>query len=554
MKQARSSYKEWRALQQRNARALAPADGELPAVTFLVSIGNGQEVSALETLRSLLLPGVKNWRVLPVVSSIEQWEQILPQLHFEAVLPPVLIDDAVSAISELANCDFLCFCRAGDCFEDYLAPQFHLHLLRNPLADIYYFDCEVQQDAGRAPKPFFKPAAASPELMLSVNYLSRGFIRRSSLLQILKQTCVVEELLELEYLLMLDFVEKKTATCHIPLVLVSQAPEGDLQAGYDAMIEKRLEAKGFSNIICEDKGGCRRVNWSTGEPSVSVIILNRNHGTWLRALTDSIFTRTDYENYSLIIVDNMSSEPDALNFYDELEGNARVTIVPYNEPFNYSTAINIGVAHSKAEIIALLNNDMLITHGNWLRELVQWAAHPEIGVVGGKLLHRNRTIQHAGIILGMNAFVGHLYLNAPEHYFGLAGSVDWYRNLYALTGACQAMRRGLFHEAGGYNEEFKLAFGDIDFCLRVSKAGYRNLYNPHAQIIHFEGGSRGYETPVKDILFGYKELSAYLAEDDPYFSPALTYTPIPRCDTSAPGVNLRLKKIEARQRSVGFSP
>jgi len=181
---------------------------------------------------------------------------------------------------------------------------------------------------------------------------------------------------------------------------------------------------------------------------------------------------------------------------------------------------------------------------------VQWANHPEIGVVGGKLLHRNCSIQHAGIILGMNGFIGHLYLNAPEHYRGLAGSVNWYRNFYALTGACQAMRRELFHQVGGYDERFKLAFGDIDFCLRVIKAGYRNLYNPHAELIHFEGGSRGYETPVKDILLGYEELGPWLKQDDPYFSPNLTYNPIPRCNFTPDAINTRLANIENRKRSI----
>jgi len=182
--------------------------------------------------------------------------------------------------------------------------------------------------------------------------------------------------------------------------------------------------------------------------------------------------------------------------------------------------------------------------------MVRWACQPEIGVVGAKLLHKNRSIQHAGIILGMNGFIGHLYLNAPEHYHGLAGSADWYRNFYALTGACQAMRRNVFNQVGGYDPRFRLAFGDIDFCLRVIKEGYRNLYTPFAQLIHFEGSSRGYSTPTGDILFGYHELKSWLEADDPYFSPNLTYTPIPKCNTGHRTANDRLERIEQRKRSI----
>jgi GT2 family glycosyltransferase len=252
-------------------------------------------------------------------------------------------------------------------------------------------------------------------------------------------------------------------------------------------------------------------------------------------------------------VDNRSTEPEVLAYYDELAGNERVTLVHYDKPFNYSEAINLGVAQSTADVVVLLNNDMLVTDAGWLHELVQWAVQPGIGVVGGKLLHRNNTIQHAGIILGMNGFIGHLYLNAPEHYHGLAGSVDWYRDLHAVTGACQAVRRALFLQVGGYDERFRLAFGDIDFCLRVVKAGCRNLYNPFARLTHFEGGSRGYETPVKDILLAYDELLPWVEKHDPYYSPNLTYQPIPQCNSQSGEVDARLQNIKNRRRSLSKS-
>jgi GT2 family glycosyltransferase len=311
-----------------------------------------------------------------------------------------------------------------------------------------------------------------------------------------------------------------------------------------------MERQGMTGVAVQEKEAQSRVTWEIGAPRASLIILSHNNGQFLRDLVNSIFNTTDYADYSLIIVDNRSTEGDLLEFYEELKSNPRVKLVHYDEPFNYSKAINIGVEHSDGEVVVLLNNDMLVTDSTWLRELVQWAVHPQIGVVGGKLLHRNLSIQHTGIILGMNGILGHLYLNAPEHYHGLAGSADWYRNFYALTGACQAIRRELFHQVGGYDERFRLAFGDIDFCLRVAKAGYRNLYNPFARLIHFEGGSRGYETPAKDIQLGYAELMPWLEQDDPYFSPSLTYEPIPQCVLSEEGLNARMINIEKRRKSI----
>jgi hypothetical protein len=165
----------------------------------------------------------------------------------------------------------------------------------------------------------------------------------------------------------------------------------------------------------------------------------------------------------------------------------------------------------------------------WLGELAQWAMRPEIGVDGGKLLHPNYTIQHAGLILGMNGFLGHLYLNAPEHYCGLLGSADWYRNLHAVTSTCQMVRRELFTTVGGYDENYRLVFGDIDFCLRLHDLGYRNMVTPFARLYHYEGKSRGYKSPVDDILRGYDQMADRLKVEDPYFSQILNCEPILKC-------------------------
>jgi O-antigen biosynthesis protein len=183
----------------------------------------------------------------------------------------------------------------------------------------------------------------------------------------------------------------------------------------------------------------------------------------------------------------------------------------------------------------------------WLSELTQWAIRPEVGVVGAKLLRKNRTIQHVGIILGLTGFMGHIYLNAPEHYNGLFGSVDWYRNYLAITGACQMIRRDVFEEVGGYDLAYELAFGDIDFCIKVHEKGYQNVYTPFAKVFHYEGSSRGYQTPVDDILRGYEQLETYLVEGDPFYSPNLTYTRIPKCVVEKHSDDERLRQTRARK-------
>lgn len=552
IRRAETSYQAWH--QQEDAQQSLSVDrpDPLPNVTFLLSIGPEEERPALATIDSLCSLRSGGWQVRPVVSKGVDMAAYQDRTKFDARLhqPLELNERALIALTEL-SADFVVFCRAGDVFHPALLDHFHAALAGAPNSAVYYSDCEFVQAGSTLFKPFFKPAASSPELMLSQNYLSRGFIRVDALKEV-RVTCANDtHPLDLEYALLLGLIAQAVSMQHIPAVLVRLSSLSSLGEDHRAeIIAAHYQDLGMRSVKVEVSGESHRVNWDGGNPSVSLIILNQNHADWLRNLIDSIFSLTDYLNYSIIVVDNQSTQADVLAYYRELAGNDRVQVVHYDRPFNYSEAINIGVAHSSAEVVVLLNNDMQVSDPGWLRELVQWAMHPQIGVVGGKLLHRDHSIQHAGIILGMNGFIGHLYLNSPEHYHGLAGSVDWYRNFYALTGACQAIRRELFHSVGGYDERFRLAFGDIDFCLRVVKAGLRNLYNPYAVLTHFEGGSRGYETPVKDILLGYEELLPWLEQDDPYFSPNLTYEPIPSCTADRGGVDVRLANILRRKQAL----
>jgi GT2 family glycosyltransferase len=549
MRNAEVSYKGWREQQAGSLNYSRVISDTTPEVTFLLGIGAGDEAASLATLHSLQAMAGVNWQLLPAAADGINLNEISARLGKEdRLLTPVSISDLRLDLKDFPVDSFVIFCQAGDVFAPTLLDELSAALIEIPSADIIYTDCEYRKTGSGQLAPFFKPSTPSPELMFSVNYLSRSFMRASFLAKI---TIPAFDLIGLEYSLQLELVETNTVMHHIPRVLVRLRELPLISEGpVHSALELNFKRQGAQNVVVSHSAGQTRVNWEFGSPSVSLIILSHNHGAWLRNLVDSIFNITDYANYKLVIVENSSTEPEVLAYYDELATNERVTIVPYDQPFNYSEAINIGVAHSSADVVVLLNNDMLVTEAGWLRELVQWAVKPGIGVVGGKLLRGDNSIQHAGIILGMNGFIGHLYLNAPEHYHGLAGSVDWYRDLYAVTGACQAVQRDLFLKVGGYDERFRLAFGDIDFCLRVVKAGYRNLYNPFARLTHFEGGSRGYETPVKDILLAYDELLPWVEKHDPFYSPNLTYQPIPRCNLLPGAVDVRMKNIENRRRSL----
>ena len=262
------------------------------------------------------------------------------------------------------------------------------------------------------------------------------------------------------------------------------------------------------------------------------------------------YTLTNYPNYSVILVDNASSGELVSRYYSELERIPNLRITHFDTVFNYSAAINAGVRASNSELVLLLNNDMKVTDPDWLHEMAQWALEPGIGIVGAKLIHTDRSLQHAGVVVGFNAFMGHLYLDAPEHYYGLAGSSDWYRNTSAVTGACQMMRRSLFEELGGYDEKYQLVFSDVDFCFRAIQKGYRILYDPFVTLFHYEGGSRGYRTPLRDIARAYELWEDWLLQPDPYYSPCLTATTIPRCLGDDKERELEIEKIRIKKEAI----
>ena len=540
IKKARNSYHRYKAQQDHAPFPPAPGAHAQPTVTFLLAIRNGAERLAEETLKSIRDLASPNWEVVPVLDeSLSSTGWLTENLTDPRIKPALRLNDIRLKKWITVRNGASVFCNSGDIFHKSLLNHYYAVLSRGENPDIVFFDCEYQ-DPVSGTRPFFKPAVLTPDLLVSINYLSRALIRNSSISAFSFESRSTDDLLALEYALVLQLSKRKCSVQHIPGILVSlQDKDATLVESLLTVLKNHFTELGFKQVNVKKQGVGRQINWQHHNPSAAIIILNQNHGGWLRTLIHSIKTKTEYPDYSIVIVDNQSTEQNVLNYYQELATDQQVKVVHYDQEFNYSTAINTGVANTQAEVIVLLNNDMLVIEPDWLNELVKWASHPEIGVVGARLLHRNRSIQHAGIILGMNKYVGHLYLNAPEDYFGLAGSTMWYRNFHALTGACQAVRREVFQQLGGYDERYHLAFGDINFCLKAEQKGYRNLYNPYATLIHYEGGSRGIETPVQDILLGYEEILRDVQNGDPFFASHLSYTNIPSCLTKTEIDNLK---------------
>jgi GT2 family glycosyltransferase len=408
---------------------------------------------------------------------------------------------------------------------DIVAPGALYELARaledQPDADVLYSDEDRLDGPGRGRHtPCFKPDW-SPDLLLSCNYIGRLTAFRSTVA--LSAGGFSDEYPgaeEWEFWLRLSGAGARFRRLPRCLYHAAAAPPPPSPEHVRLLLSRHCEKLGLRAGVTTSEG-VARVSWDVqGAPLVSIIIPNRNAATILKQCVRGILEATSYRRIELIIVDNQSSDPEVLEFYDTLTGRHAVRVLSFDRPFNYSAACNAGAAVARGDLLLFLNNDVEVIQPDWLEELVRWAQLPNVGVVGGKLLYPDRRIQHAGIVFGLG-LVGHIFSGAPEKASGVFGSTECYRNYLAVTGACQMMRKDVFLQLGGYDERFRLSFSDVVLCMEAWKAGYRVVYTPHACLVHLESYTREGEDLSEDV----ERLAAYLQRtgfvEDPYFHPAL---------------------------------
>jgi GT2 family glycosyltransferase len=434
----------------------------------------------------------------------------------------------------LARGDFVLFLDHDDCLSpDALFEIVDLLNSRPEIDIIYYDEDKLSADGKTRHDPLFKPAW-SPELLIAVNYLTHATYRRS----------LVREVggLDLEYDgaqdwdLALRCSERTTRIGHVPKVLYHwRQLEGSTAGAFDSKdyvferqlrcVRNHLERRGIgeAEVSFVARGRLRAV-WPVSGARVSIIIPTKDKLSYLERCVSSILERTAFQDFELILVDNGSEEPETLAYYESIEQDPRIRRIDYPEPFNWSAANNRGAESATGDTLLFLNNDIEILEPDWLEEMLRWVELPSIGAVGAKLLSERGSIQHAGVIVGMEGHASHVFYGAKERHVGPFGPVDWYRNLSAVTGACMMVPRDLFERAGRFDEHYELVFSDIEFCLRIRAMGYRVLYTPHARLRHYEGCSRGSHIPPRDIQVGFEHFLDLVRAGDPYFNPNLSYS------------------------------
>ena len=229
------------------------------------------------------------------------------------------------------------------------------------------------------------------------------------------------------------------------------------------------------------------------DDKISIIIANKDHEEDLRRCINSILEASTYQNFEIVVVENNSKEPKIFAYYEELKAHPKIKVVTYTGEFNYSKINNLGAKEAEGKYLLFLNNDTKVITVNWLEELLMYAQREDVGAVGAKLYYPDYTIQHAGIVLGLGAHrtAGHSHYKVNKENLGYMGRLCYAQNVSAVTGACLMVKKSLFEEVGGLEEGLAVALNDVDFCLKLMKKGYWNIWTPFAELFHYESNSRG---------------------------------------------------------------
>lgn len=268
-----------------------------------------------------------------------------------------------------------------------------------------------------------------------------------------------------------------------------------------------------------------------GTPLISIVIPNKDHIDDLSRCINSILEKSTYDNYEIIVVENNSQEDKTFEYYKQIQENAKITVVTYENKgakFNYSKVVNYGESFAKGEYVLLLNNDIEVITVNWLEELLMYAQREDVACVGAKLYYPNKTIQHAGVVLGLGAHrtAGHSHYMQHRENLGYMGRLCYTQDVSAVTGACLLVKKSLYDLVDGLSEDFEISLNDVDFCLKLREKGYLNVFTPFAELYHYESASRGSDLTGENADRYNRESEQFrnkwasiLEKGDPYYNP-----------------------------------
>ena len=457
---------------------------------------------------------------------------------------PLQISENTNAGIKIATGDYIAFAD----HDDELTPHALFECVKALNKDrkirvLYSDEDKMSMDGHKFFQPHFKPDY-NPDLLCTVNYICHLFVvERNIIDKVGTLRSEFDGAQDYDFIFRCIEAVDPSEIYHIPKILyhwrchedsTAENPESKMyafEAGKRA-IEAHYERTGIHAEVYKGEFlGLYRTRFIRDhDPLISIIIPNKDHIDDLKRCMDSIDKKSTYRNYEYIIVENNSTDEKTFQYYKELEAsNPKAHVVYWDREFNYSAINNYGATFAKGEYLLLLNNDTEIINEDCLEELLGYCMRSDVGAVGARMYYEDDTIQHAGVVIGFGGIAGHCFVLQPRGTTGYCHRIICAQDYSAVTAACMLVKREAFDKVGGLTEELAVAFNDIDFCMKLRAADYLIVYNPYAELYHYESKSRGLEdTPEKVARFN-KEIQTFekrwpdiLRNGDPYYNPNLT--------------------------------
>ena len=454
-----------------------------------------------------------------------------PRFRFSAHESNRGISAALNTALAAADGDVVCFLDQDDELHPDALAEIALAFGRGDEVDVVYTDEDKLDERGERCEPFFKPDW-SPDTLLSQMYVGHLLAVRRALVERVGGMRPAFDGSQ-DYDLALRVTEEAKTIRHVPRVLYHwRKREGSTSQRYtakpwahraaqaalkSALVRRREQGEVLEGLV---EGTFRLKRIIRRKPLVSVIIPFRDGADLLQRCLETLVADAGYENWEALLVDNQSWEPETSGLLRTLD-DRRMRVERYPHDFNFSALNNWAARRARGEVLLFLNSDVERGSSGWLAAMVEHAERPEIGVVGARLLYPEGCLQHGGVVVGIHGLAGHAFRFCPADEPGYYGHAKIIRNWSAVTGACMMVPRQVFEETGGFDEILRVAFNDIDFCLRVRERGYRIVYTPFAELYHNESMSRGVASDRREIVTMLQRWGERLATD-PYFNPNLS--------------------------------
>lgn len=550
---AEGGYEAWLARHKADKRVLRrqkhASFAQKPLISIVIPLYCTPLPYLKELIESVRRQSYENWQLCLADGSPDDKAKEFLEKHYgrekRIVYQKLKENGGISAntnaAAELAKGEYLMFCDHDDTLEPDALYEI-VKAINDTDADVVYTDEDkVSMDGQHYFDPNFKPDFNLFRLREN-NYICHIFVVRKSLTD---ETGMLRS--EFDGAQDFDFIlrccEKAKKITHIPKVLYhwrchmdSTAADPSSKAyAYEAgrkAIREHYQRMGIdAKVDMTERPGWYRSHIKVqGNPMVSIIIPNKDHTDDLELCLFSMSRKSTYRNYEVLIVENNSEKEETFEYYKKLpERYPKVRVLTWEKEFNYSAINNFAAEEAQGEYLLFLNNDVEILTPDWIEEMLQNCQQDGVGITGAKLYYPDDTIQHAGVVVGLGGIAGHIMCKAPRETVGYMGRMVCVQEMSAVTAACMLVKASVFREVGGFDEELKVAFNDIDFCMKVRSVGQKVVFTPYAELYHYESKSRGLEdTPEKQQRFS-REVKCFrrkwereLLKGDPYYSPNLS--------------------------------